>query len=87
MESINKMMMWAFDISRFIPEQYYLQLMNYLKNIHDEIEKTETTAIKRCQAIKWNKNRCRQEGQPNQTGGEIIDGYCKYHQHLRSVNP
>tara|TARA_R110001592_G_scaffold84381_1_gene249533 strand:- start:1371 stop:1685 length:315 start_codon:yes stop_codon:yes gene_type:complete len=84
MESISKMMGWAFDISKSIPEQYYIELMNYLKDVHEEIEQSEPSGPKRCKAIKWNNNRCRQEGQSNQSGGEIIDGYCNYHKSHRS---
>ena len=85
MESLQKMMLWAFDISKYIPEKYYIELMNYLKQVHDELEQSEPdNGPKRCKAIKWNNNRCRQEGQSNQTGGEIIDGFCKYHKSQRS---
>ena len=38
----------------------------------------------RCKASKLNNHKqCRQRNNPNQTGGEIIDGYCEYHKHLR----
>ena len=33
----------------------------------------------RCRAIKGNGKQCRQRNKPKQTGGAIIDGYCKYH--------
>ena len=40
----------------------------------------------RCKAIKLNDKQCRQMNNPNQSGGEIIDGYCEYHKHLRRNN-
>ena len=33
----------------------------------------------RCVAIKKNGKRCRQMGKKNQSGGEIINGYCSFH--------
>tara|TARA_Y100000389_G_C17467270_1_gene526792 strand:- start:1381 stop:1560 length:180 start_codon:yes stop_codon:yes gene_type:complete len=41
----------------------------------------------RCQAIKKNGKPCKQSGKPRQNGGPIIDGYCKYHRHLRNKDP
>jgi len=52
----------------------------------DIIEDTHTIRPiphKRCQAIKKNGRPCRQVNRPNQGGGEIINGYCHYHKHLR----
>ena len=46
---------------------------NIRKQIHHE----------RCQAIKKNGKPCRQRNRQNQGGGEIINGYCNYHKHLR----
>ena len=39
--------------------------------------------VERCKFIKKNGKQCRQKNKPNQTGGEIIHGYCTYHCHLR----
>ena len=77
MESIMNMMNWLFDVKQEVPDQIYRVAMDHLANINKELqeEKVET----RCTAIKYNGNRCRQEGQSNQTGGPIIDGLCKYH--------
>ena len=33
----------------------------------------------RCQFIKGNGKQCRQTGKESQSGGPIIDGYCRYH--------
>jgi len=33
----------------------------------------------RCKAIKKNGKSCKQSGKSTQTGGPIINGYCKYH--------
>ena len=38
---------------------------------------------RKCQAIKKNGKPCRQRNRQNQGGGEIINGYCNYHKHLR----
>lgn len=38
----------------------------------------------RCRAIKKNGKQCRQCGKPQQSGGEIIYGYCNYHKHFRN---
>jgi hypothetical protein len=80
MEALSRLVIWVDSISRLIPEQIYITLMNYLKDVHEEIESEK---VERCKATKWNGNRCRQEGQPNQTGGPIIDGYCSYHKKFR----
>ena len=37
----------------------------------------------RCRAIKKNGKQCRQCGKPQQSGGEIINGYCNYHKQFR----
>ena len=76
MESLKNMINWLFDIKHLVPEQIYIVAMNHLKSINDELEEKVET---RCTAINWNGNRCRQEGMPNQTGGPIINGRCKYH--------
>ena len=77
MESLGNMMNWLFDIKHLVPDQIYILAMNHLKSINDELEEEEVET--RCTAIKYNGNRCRQEGNSNQTGGPIIDGRCKYH--------
>tara|TARA_B100000902_G_C27005187_1_gene761869 strand:- start:190 stop:435 length:246 start_codon:yes stop_codon:yes gene_type:complete len=33
----------------------------------------------RCQFIKGNGKQCRQTGKESQSGGPIINGYCRYH--------
>ena len=32
-----------------------------------------------CICIKSNGKRCKQQGKPQQSGGSIIDGYCRFH--------
>ena len=52
----------------------------------EKVEKVEKVKKKnnidnpiRCKYIKKNGQQCRQRGKPNQSGGPIINGYCKYH--------
>ena len=40
---------------------------------------TDNTVHTRCIAIKKNGSRCRQCGKDTQSGGPIINNYCKYH--------
>jgi hypothetical protein len=39
----------------------------------------------RCCATRKNGKPCKQMNKPNQTGGEIIYGYCKYHKDCRNT--
>ena len=40
---------------------------------------TEKRKNERCHHIKKNGERCKQRGDPKQSGGEIIRGRCEYH--------
>ena len=53
------------------------------QNLSDRQNQSERT--NRCKAMKSNDKQCRQINNPNQRGGEIIDGYCEYHKHLRKI--
>ena len=44
-----------------------------------EKEKVKVESRQRCQHIKADGKQCRQSGKETQSGGPIIDGYCKYH--------
>ena len=48
--------------------------------------KNKNIGKKRCRAIKANGQRCGQQGNPKQSGGEIINGYCEYHKKYRQTN-
>lgn len=83
MEALGRLLIWIDSISHAIPEQLYIVVMDHLKAIHDEIENKDKPEDNRCRATKRNGSRCRQEGKPNQSGGQIIDGYCSYHANQR----
>lgn len=51
------------------------------KNINSK-NKENTQGNERCKFIKKNGKQCRQRGKENQSGGPILNGYCKYHRHL-----
>uniref|UniRef100_A0A6C0L216 Uncharacterized protein n=1 Tax=viral metagenome TaxID=1070528 RepID=A0A6C0L216_9ZZZZ len=46
--------------------------------------KEKVKSRQRCQYIKAGGKQCRQSGKETQTGGPIIDGYCKYHRKISS---
>lgn len=64
----------SLDIEKRKPVSVYKRFKN--KNI----------GKKRCRAIKANGQRCGQQGNPKQSGGEIINGYCEYHKKYRQTN-
>ena len=41
--------------------------------------KKHTGSKNRCTFIKKNGKQCRQMGKPNQSGGQIVNGFCNYH--------
>lgn len=45
----------------------------------EEPTKSKKENINRCQFTKKNGKQCRQCGKENQTGGEIVGGFCNYH--------
>ena len=56
---------------KLLIENNFLKNKFILNNISEE---------RRCSFIRSNGKRCRQKGLPHQNGGEIINGYCQYHQ-------
>ena len=48
-------------------------------------KQNQSERTNRCKAMKSNDKQCRQINNSNQRGGEIIDGYCEYHKHLRKI--
>ena len=48
--------------------------------------KNKNIGKQRCRAIKANGQRCGQQGNPKQSGGEIINGYCEYHKKYRQTS-
>ena len=50
----------------------------------EKLNKLPTNNRKRCKFIKKNGKQCRQSGKENQSGGEIINGYCNYHRKTKN---
>ena len=61
---------------RMIPAKIYWSLYHEHKRLKNQIHSSKN---KRCLFIKRKGKQCRQKGLLNQSGGEIINGYCKYH--------
>ena len=52
---------------------------NVIKRVNDNPTCNPMGNPNRCIAIKHNGSRCRQCGKKTQSGGPIINNYCKYH--------
>lgn len=59
----------------------YEEAISSVKN--NEVKIQINITHERCLAIKNTGTRCRQRGKENQSGGEIINGYCSYHSKQR----
>lgn len=54
-----------------------------IENNYEQKEKIyKKKDTNRCKFIKQNGKQCKQSGKINQSGGPIINGYCKYHTKL-----
>tara|TARA_B100000035_G_scaffold270029_1_gene244173 strand:+ start:254 stop:634 length:381 start_codon:yes stop_codon:yes gene_type:complete len=89
---LNKRITNTEKVEQSIPSQYNgswcrgVSINKQNKDISHRCLTDHPVMSNRCKAIKLNDKQCRQMNNPNQSGGEIIDGYCEYHKHLRRNN-
>ena len=89
---LNKEIIKTDNLEQSIPSQYNgswsrgTSINQQNEDISDRYLTEHPVIPNRCKATKLNNKQCRQMNNPNQSGGEIIDGYCEYHKHLRRHN-
>ena len=75
---INDCIIFAFTIITAITIYKWIQSLTNKKNNYN-IDINISINHNKCKGIKKNGKPCKQRGDPNQSGGPIINGYCKYH--------